>query len=215
MVGTLAPSVCAAANEGVPGPAHADVQPVPPPAAIDVATHEEAPSRRLLAIGWNPLPFLTLGALSADLLIVPFDHHAFVLSPMVGSQTTAPFWIYDDASNPTQLPQQSFASWGGEIGYRYYGGTAGPRGLFLGSSVILAAVKATAANGTVTDYGRFGIAVDGGFSALVADRVLLALGAGLQYTATTKSIPSQQWPADVYANGGLRPRVLATIGWAF
>jgi len=50
---------------------------------------------------------------------------------------------------------------------------------------------------------------------LIADRVALSLGGGLQYTATSESIPSQQWPAQIYANNGLRPRVLISAGYAF
>jgi hypothetical protein len=202
-VAMAAPSVCAAQEA------------TPAPATVDVVMRDEPAPRRVVALGWNPVPLLTLGTISADVVIAPIDHHALVLSPIVTRQTTSPFWIYDDSQAPTQLPQQSFASWGGEIGYRYYAGTGGARGVFLGSSFLLSAVKATAANGDVTHYDRYGLAVDAGFSALVADRFLLSLGGGLQYTATTKSIPAQQWPVDLYANGGLSPRILGTIGMAF
>ena len=102
-----------------------------------------------------------------------------------------------------------------EIGYRYYFGQGGPRGLFLGPSLILGAFDAKAQNGTSTSYADFGLAADIGYQVLVADRVSLSLGAGLQYTATSKSIPDQQFPAEIYANDGLRPRVLASLGWAF
>jgi hypothetical protein len=54
-----------------------------------------------------------------------------------------------------------------------------------------------------------------GYQALVADRVVVGAGVGAQYTLTDKSIPNQQFPANVYANAGLRPRLLFSVGWAF
>jgi hypothetical protein len=49
---------------------------------------------------------------------------------------------------------------------------------------------------------------------LIADRVALSLGAGLQALTTSKSIPGQQFPAKIYANGGVLPRLLFAIGVA-
>jgi hypothetical protein len=49
----------------------------------------------------------------------------------------------------------------------------------------------------------------------VADRISLHLGAGVQYVATSKSLPAQQYPAAVYANSAVRPRLLGEIGYSF
>jgi hypothetical protein len=189
--------------------------PVPPPPPVDITIREAAPPRRTVAVSLNPVPLLTFGTLSADVVIMPREHHALVLSPFYTSQTTNPINVYDAAGNQTQLPQQTFRGFGAEIGYRRYLGQAGPRGFFYGPSLLVSELQATAANGSETSYTKLGLAIDAGYSVLVGDRLMLMLGGGLQYTLTTKSIPSQQFPVNVYANGGLWPRVLGSIGWAF
>jgi hypothetical protein len=113
------------------------------------------------------------------------------------------------------LPSQSFTGAGSELGYRYYFGRGGPRGMFLGPSFVLGDFSAKAQDGSTTSYIQLGGALDLGFQALVLDRISLSLGAGLQYLASSPTIPPQQFPADVYANSGLRPRLLASIGVAF
>jgi hypothetical protein len=183
------------------------------PAAVDVAVRDTPPPRRLLAIEWNPLS-LIVGKLSANAVIVPVDHHALVLSPFYVSTTTNPIYVFDDEGNSTQLPSQTFSGFGGEIGYRYYSGLGGPRGFFAGPSLILAGMSAKAQNGSTTGYLDIGLAADVGYEFLVVDSVALSLGAGVQYATPTSSIPAQQFPADVYANGKVFPRALASIGWA-
>jgi Protein of unknown function (DUF3575) len=185
-----------------------------PPAPVDVTIVDAPPPTRVVALEWNPLPLFTLGKLSANVIVVPVAHHALVVSPFYASSTTAAIYVYDDAGNPTQLPVQKFTGYGAELGYRYYFGDAGPRGLFMGPSLVLGAFEATAQNGETTPYVDYGVAVDVGYQMLVADRVSLSLGGGLQYTTPSKTIPAQQYPADVFANRALRPRFLLSIGWA-
>jgi hypothetical protein len=188
--------------------------PSPADTAVDVALHEAPPPRRLLAVEWNPLP-LVIGKLSANVVVAPVDHHALVLSPFCVSTTTAAIYVFDDQGNSTQLPRQTFSGFGGELGYRYYTGVGGPRGFFGGPSIILASMTAKAQNGSTTGYLDYGFALDVGYEMLVTDALALSLGAGVQYTTPNATIPSQQFPADVYANGKLMPRALASIGWAF
>jgi hypothetical protein len=190
----------------------ASAQPPPP---VDVVLHEAPPPRRVVAIEWNPLALLVIGKVSANVVVVPTDHHALVLSPFYASTTTAPIYIFDASGGMTQLPQQTFSGFGGEIGYRYYLGEGGPRGFFIGPSLMLASITAKAGDGGKTEFLDYGLAADAGWGALVTDKVAISLGGGLQYTATSKSIPSQQLPAAVYANNGVRPRVLFSVGWAF
>ena len=185
-----------------------------PPLAVDVVIHDEPPPRRILTIEWNPFPLL-IGKLSANIVIAPIDHHTLVLSPAYFSTETADIFIYNDAGGSTQLPKQKFQGFAGELGYRYYFGEGGPRGFFLGPSAILMSVKATAQNGIQTKFLNYGAAADLGYQVLVGDRVALSLGAGVQYTKTNKSIPDQQFPAKIYASGGVRPRLLFSLGWAF
>jgi hypothetical protein len=182
--------------------------------APDVVVPEPAPPRRAFSIEWNPLS-LIVGRASAQLLVVPVDHHALVLNPFFAWTTTNGIDVYDAQGNATQLPVQKFTGFGAELGYRYYAGTRGPRGFFIGPSLIVAAVNVQAQSGASTSYADLGIAADAGYQLLVVDRVSLAVGAGVQYAMPTTSVPSQQFPADVYANGRVFPRALASIGWAF
>ena len=189
--------------------------PAPADIPVDVVVPEAVPPRRVIAVEWNPLSLFTIGKLSANVVIVPINHHALILSPFYAWTTTQPIYTYDDQGNATQLPQQKFSGFGCEIGYRYYTGDSGPRGFFVGPSLILASMTAAAQNGNHTPYTDYGVAVDIGYEMILADSVALSLGAGAQYATPDKSIPDQQFPADIYANSRVFPRALASLGWAF
>lgn len=190
---------------------------VPPPADIpvDVKIAEPHPPDRRITVEWNPVSLFAIGKLSANVVIVPVDHHSLVLSPFYQWATTQPIVVFNNEGVGTQLPQQKFDGLGGEIGYRYYTGLGGPRGFFAGPSLILAGMSAKAQNGSTTGYLDYGFAFDIGYQMLLADRVSVAAGAGVQYTTPDKTIPDQQFPADIYANAKVFPRILASIGWAF
>ena len=167
------------------------------------------------------MPTFTIGKASANVVVVPMNHHALVLSPFYVWTNTAPIVIFDDTSpataaapTMTQLPMQKFRGFGAEIGYRYYIGEGGPRGFFVGPSFILGSFNVTAADRSETHYLDYGLAVDAGYEMLVADRLSLTFGGGLQVTTPSKSIPEQQFPANLYANTVLRPRLLLSLGWA-
>jgi hypothetical protein len=188
----------------------------PPP--VDVVVQEAEPPQRVLTVQYNPAA-LFIWKLSADVVVTPTDHHALVVSPFYAwpstvhlqTSTTDP----SGATITTDIPSQSFTGFGAEIGYRYYGGLAGPRGFFLGPSLLLASMTATAANNKTTSFSDYGFAIDAGYGALIAERFAITLGAGAQYLLTSKTIPDQQYPASVFANTGLRPRFLASVGYAF
>jgi hypothetical protein len=186
-----------------------------PPPPVDVVLREPPPRHRAVALEYNPLA-LIIGKLSANVVIVPGDHHALVVSPYYTSTTTAPISLVDASGAPTsRLPQQTFQGFGGELGYRYYFGLGGPRGAFVGPSLLVASMDAKAENGTTTSFLQYGVAADAGFAALVADAVSITVGGGVQYAATSVSIPNQQFPANVFANQGVWPRLLLSLGWAF
>jgi hypothetical protein len=185
-----------------------------PEPAVDVTIHDTPRPERNLAIAYSPLP-LILGKISLDVVVVPTNHHALVLSPFWASATTAPVTVFDDMGAPTRLPEQRFRGWGGEIGYRYYWGEKGPRGLFVGPSLLLGRFSAGAADGSSKSYGEVGLAGDVGYQALVADRVSVTLGGGLQLAHEGGGIPPQQFPARFFANSGVWPRLLAAVGVAF
>lgn len=195
------------------------------PSPIDVALHDPTPPHRLVTVEWNPLT-LFIDRFSVDVVIVPGDHHGLVLSPFYTWASTSPYAtnidsngnaLTDAAGNPITLNvlAQTFKGFGGELGYRYYFERGGPRGFFLGPSLVLAAITATAGNGTQTSFVDLGVAADAGFQALVADAFSVSVGAGLQYTTPSKSIPDQQLPASIVANSAVRPRLLLSLGYAF
>jgi hypothetical protein len=188
----------------------------PPPPPVDVVVKTEPPPRRVLTVEWNPVALL-FERLSVNVEIAPADHHVLILSPYVFDARTAAFQssATDAAGNAIQVESQRFEGVGGEIGYRYYTGLGGPRGLFVGPSFILASVQATAGDGSKTSLADFGVALDVGYQMLVADNWVVALGVGAQYTWATKSLPDQQWPADIYANSGVHVRPLFALGYAF
>jgi hypothetical protein len=187
-----------------------------PPPPVDVVVRENPPPRRVFAIEYNPLS-LVIGKVSGNVVVVPIDHHGLVLTPFYVSTTTVPInRVLDPAGmSVEQLPKQKFEGFGGEIGYRYYSGLGGPRGFFAGPSLAVAWITATASNLTQTSFVDYVLAGDVGYAALVADRVAITLGVGAQYTFTSKTIPNQQPPANIYANSAFEPRVLAALGCAF
>ena len=190
--------------------AMAEGTPVP-----DVKIVDARPERRWVSIEVNPLPMITIGRFGGNVVVAPLDHHAIVLSPFYASITTDPIFVYDDQGNGTQQPKQTFGGFGGELGYRYYAARGGPRGFFAGPSFLLEAITATAYSGSQTSFLGYGLAVDAGYQALVADTISVSVGAGAQYMFTSKSIPSQQLPASIYANERLYPRLLLSLGYAF
>lgn len=184
--------------------------------AVDVVLRDPPPTHRTVLLEANPLSLVTISRFSANIVVAPSEHHALVLSPYAAWPSTNPIAVYsNDGSQYWTLPHQTFDSVGLELGYRYYFGQGGPRGLFLGPSLIGAAVFGKAQDGAATNFANLGIAADVGYQMLVADRLSLSAGIGLQYTFSTASIPSQQFPAEIYVNDGLRPRFLLSIGWAF
>ena len=221
-------SLSAAESRAHAEPSLAAIRPPAPPAPpadasrpghheappVDISMGGTRPPTRVFTIEWNPLVLPTLGKLSANVVIMPIEHHSLILAPFYASRTTAPIYIFDSSGSATQLPEQTFRGFGLEIGYRHYSGLAGPRGFFVGPSLIVSRFTALAQDGTSTSYLNLGLAGDVGYEVLLGD-FALALGGGLQYVSPSKEIPRQQFPAGVYANRGFLPRVLFSVGWAF
>jgi hypothetical protein len=199
-----------------PAPAEpAPVESMPPP---DVALHEQPSPHRTLTLEWNPLA-LFIDRFSVNAVLAPGDHHALVLSPFYTWANTVAYGTGLD-SNGNAMPTlnvlaQTFHGFGGELGYRYYFDLGGPRGFFIGPSLMLGAITATAGNGSQTSFLDFGLAADFGYEALVANTIAISLGVGAQYAWPSKTIPEQQLPASIYANKGLQPRLLLSLGYAF
>jgi hypothetical protein len=178
----------------------------------DIATENEGKERRF-TLELSPLAFF-IAHYGAEATIVPIDHHAL----------TATLYYYDAKTDvQQQIPNGGcpcggathFQGLGGEIGYRWYAGARGPRGVFLGPSLLLGRFDATPTYGDKTSFSDLGIAIDVGYEALLGDDFVVLLGAGAQYMKPTASLPQQATYIDVVANAGFRPRALLAFGWAF
>jgi hypothetical protein len=203
-----------AAESSPPAPSSEAAWPLTATGAVDVMLREPPPARRVLAIEWNPLAAATLHRWSANVIFAPFEHHALILSPLHAYARTYPINLYDDEGDPLLLPVQRFYGWGGELGYRYYTGRGGLRGLFLGPSLFSDWMTVYAQNGAATSYIYYGLAADVGYQVLLCDRVSLSVGGGVQYGRPDKDIPKQGFFAKYYANSMFAPRWLVSIGWA-
>ncbi|MGH7271010.1 MAG: DUF3575 domain-containing protein [Polyangiaceae bacterium] len=198
-------------------PASAATTP-PASAPVDVVVHDERPARRVLSIEWDPLSLL-YNRLEGRIEISPIDHHVLVVSPFYFNSRTASFEesAQGGAGSPVTVlvPSQRFEGFGAELGYRYYTGLSGPRGFFIGPTLTYAQMQETAGDGTKTPLRDYGIAIDAGYQALVAERWVVSVGLGLGYTLTSRSLADQLWPANTYANGGVLPRPLFAVGYSF
>lgn len=162
----------------------------------------EPPVRRI-ALSYNPFT-LHLNRASIDAEVLMWSHHVLTLTVFFATTTTNE----DSFGNV-------FCGFGSELGYRYYAEANGPRGWFVGPSLLLGSYRAIPALGTEVHFSNVGGAVDVGYQAIVADRWVVGLGAGLQYTRPSEDFPPQELPASVYARAGVRPRLLLALGIAF
>jgi hypothetical protein len=188
--------------------------PVTSTGAVDVALRPPAPPRRYLALEINPLAGLALHRWGGNIVVAPLEHHAIIVNPFHAYARTYPINLYDDNGNPIKLPVQELNGWGGELGYRYYTGQGGLRGVFFGPSFFADWMTVQAQDGSKTKYVYYGVAADVGYQTLISNDISLAFGAGLQYGQPSKDLPRQGFQAKYYANPILLPRLLISLGWA-
>ncbi len=177
----------------------------PPPKEADASIEPEAPPpRRWLAITNDPIGFLLIDRWGGNVEVVPTSHHGIILSP---------FYVSTTGTERTNFPH--FTGWGGEIGYRYYFGVNGPRGVFINPSLLLGKYTGTPGVGDSVSYDNLGGALDAGFQSILWDRLVVALGIGVQATWASHSFPMQDLPVSIYANSGIRGRFFTAVGVAF
>jgi hypothetical protein len=164
-----------------------------------------------VALQGNPLD-LIIGRFSADLEYLPDVHHALHLSPHT---------YYALPGTDDELD-----GFGTEAGYRYYFGTYGPHGLFMGASFLFGQyhyVHISSYDPSLdppddTHYYSFGGALDVGWQAIVLGNFAVGAGGGVQYTYFDKQphfeYAHHPWH-DLLYGSGLRPRVLVALGAAF
>ncbi len=220
-VASLVASIAAASLSST---ARADEAPLPASPAPSISG-EAAPSTaqqdratgsdaikpfKSFALEANPLA-AAAGRYSIQAEWLPAVHHAIVVNP------------HFDHISPT-IPvgngasySESFTGFGGELGYRYYTGTKGPNGLFIGPSVIAAHYSTSVDGQSGGSFSSYGAAIDIGGQAVIGPGIVIGGGFGLQYTKSTLDGSTDGLPllATAIAGEGVRPRFLFTIGYAF
>jgi hypothetical protein len=178
-----------------------------------------------IALILNPLA-AAIGRYSIQGEYIMAKHHAVTLNPFYAH---APVTV---TVNGKDMDAGSLNGFGGELGYRFYTGSKGPNGFYVGPSVIFASYTQSGAaqvsvpsvpGATVTtksssdSFTSLGGAIDIGGQAVIGPGIVVGGGFGLQYTKTSKDIATENLnlASAVIAGGGVRPRFLVGAGYAF
>lgn len=195
-------------------PPEAAPPPPPPPGAVLVPIQQpqNPDDYKHFAVVLNPLA-TTIGRYSIQGEWLPAMHHALTLNPYYTHATIT----------VDNVDEGSLSGFGGELGYRYYTGSKGPNGFFVGPSVLFGSYSqsyngsfaGTNGNSSFTSVGG---AIDIGGQGVVGPGIVIGGGFGLQWTKTSKDIGSTDGlnlASAIIAGGGTRPRFLFTVGYAF
>lgn len=192
--------------------------------AADPATANEKPQKpsddadfKSISLGVNPLA-LAIGRYSIQGEYLPAPHHAITLNPFfVHAPVTA-------SVNGQDVDLGSLNGFGGELGYKFYTGSKGPNGFYVGPSLILGHYSASAPSGTAAagssgndSFTSYGAALDIGGQAIVGPGIVIGGGFGLQYTKNSQDLNTSDLnlASAVIAGGGIRPRFLLSLAYAF
>jgi len=166
-----------------------------------------------ISITANPLGLvISRYSITGEFLLA--RHHALNLSPFY---TSVPVKVND-------VEISSFSGFGTELGYRFYTGSKGPNGFFVGPSFLFSSYSqsATVVTGTTAKTGEqsftsLGGAIDIGGQGVIGPGIVIGGGFGMQYTSNSVEINTNDFnlASAVIAGGGLRPRFLFSIGFAF
>lgn len=186
--------------------------PAPGATAAPAAPKEEADEHKSFAIVLNPLA-IGIGRYSIQAEYLPATHHAITLNPFFASVPVTA------TVNGKEVDLGSLTGFGAELGYRYYTGTKGPNGFFIGPSLLFGAYS-TDGGGTNAQSKSFtgiGGALDLGGQAVIGPGFTIGGGFGMQYTSVSEDFTTDDFnlAGAIIAGGGLRPRFLFAIGWAF
>lgn len=200
------PASATAAAPATPPPTNEGGQP---------AAEEDDHKRFLLAL--NPLA-ASIGRYSIQGEYMPAKHHALVLNPFF---THAPITM---TVNGQEVDGGSLTGFGGELGYKFYTGSKGPNGFYVGPSIIFANYSQSAAAGSAPagsqgsdSFMSYGGAIDIGGQAVIGPGIVVGGGFGLQYTKNSEDISTDNLnlASAIIAGGGIRPRFLVSLGYAF
>jgi hypothetical protein len=204
-----------------PGVAHADEPTAAPAPAAAAPAEAPQPSaeadHKHFSLELNPLG-IAIGRYSIQGEWLPVAHHALTLNPFFAH---APVTV---SVNGQDVDAGALNGFGGELGYRFYTGSKGPNGFYIGPSAIFASYSQSAPSGAAPSgsagsdsFLSYGGAIDLGGQAVVGPGIVVGGGFGIQYTKTSKDIDTGNLnlASAVIAGGGIRPRFLATVGYAF
>ena len=167
--------------------------------------------RRRFALLYDPFS-IALSRYGLTLQLIPVSHHALILTG---------YYMYTNTNSDSN---NNFRGGGGEIGYHYFFGHNGPRGLHIGPSFLLGHFDGVhfddnhVQSGDAVHFFTWGVAADIGWQAILLDRLVLGVSAGVQYeqpTVSTNVLPIQELPAGYYTNRGVHPRLQIHVGFAF
>jgi hypothetical protein len=178
--------------------------------AAEAPTHRTGDTgRRWLALTINPIAPL-IGRWGGNVEILPVSHHGVYLSGSYVSRADCCTSTPSDTAGSSPENASVLRGGFGELGYRYYTGSRGPMGLFVGPSLVTG-VLSTGSEGTISLVGA---ALDVG-GQLVFHGFVLGAGVGVQALHASRMITKTDDPTvDVLTQSMIAPRLLATIGYA-
>jgi hypothetical protein len=176
---------------------------------VDITQSTNKPGRYdPFAVELDPLGLFVGGRVSLNLEWVPVAHHALVVSPHI-VHTSA-----DVSTTPSTTASETFSGFGGELGYRYYTGTRGPNGVFIGPSLILGFYNAGLPDGN-QPFTDVGLAVDAGAQWILWDHFVVGGGVGLEYLNVSHDFHDLPTGPSAIASSGVKPRLLLEAGYGF
>jgi len=161
-----------------------------------------------VAVTWNPLGSVVGGRVSFNIEYAPVTHHVIIASPHFANPSQ------EVSVGPDATRTNRFTGVGGELGYRYYTGSRGMNGIFIGPSLVGGVYSADLMQGN-TAFTNIGVAADIGVQQVFWDHLALGAGVGVQYLSVSENFGDLATGPSTIASSGLKPRILAQAGYAF
>lgn len=174
---------------------------------VTEATNPPGPYRPF-AIEINPLGLFVGGRLSFNGEWAPVTHHAIQVSP---------HFVHTTANVPLSggtMGTEAFTGAGTELGYRYYTGTRGMNGVFVGPSLILGLYNAGLPAGNQL-FTNVGVAADVGIQQILWNHVVVGGGVGVEYLQVSRDFGDLPTAPSTIASTGFKPRFLLEAGYGF
>ncbi len=171
---------------------------------VDDGGESDLDAFKHVSLTLNPLSLL-LSRIGMNAEYVITRHHGLSLNPFYQSFTI----LYTDFSN-----------FGGELGYRYYTGSRGANGFFLGPFITLIAAHTKTVLGGIrptplVDESTliYGVGLDLGGQHVFEGGFTIGGGLGFEYL--TSKTTSATESSSTFTAKGIAPRFLFTLGWSF